>query len=110
MEPYSDERLIAELRALRPPPRPQFAAELDARAAAGFPRRAEEPVRPPWRRLAAWLQAQNPRRLALSLAGGAVAAILVATVVVSQTDRSGVVGHKTALDADQGQTSGPSHS
>jgi hypothetical protein len=39
MEPYNEERLIAELRALRPLPRPEFAAELDGRAAAGFPRR-----------------------------------------------------------------------
>jgi hypothetical protein len=40
MEPYSEDQLIAELRALRPAPRPAFAAELDERAAAGFPRRS----------------------------------------------------------------------
>lgn len=40
MEPLRDDQLIADLRALRPTPRPQFAAELDERAAAGFPRRS----------------------------------------------------------------------
>ena len=34
-----DDRLAAELRALRPAPSPEFAAKLDGRAAAGFPRR-----------------------------------------------------------------------
>ena len=41
MKPFRDDTdLAAELRALRPPPRPAFAAELDERAAAGFPRRS----------------------------------------------------------------------
>lgn len=40
MEPLRDDQLIADLQALRPTPRPQFAAELDKRAAAGFPRRS----------------------------------------------------------------------
>jgi len=40
MEPLRDDQLIADLQALRPTPRPQFAAELDERAAAGFPRRS----------------------------------------------------------------------
>jgi len=35
--------LVADLQALRPTPRPQFAAELDERAAAGFPRRSRLP-------------------------------------------------------------------
>jgi Domain of unknown function (DUF4349) len=43
MEPLRDDQLIADLRALRPSPRPQFAAELDERAAAGFPRRSRLP-------------------------------------------------------------------
>jgi hypothetical protein len=40
MEPTRDNQLIADLQALRPTPRPRFAAELDERAAAGFPRRS----------------------------------------------------------------------
>jgi hypothetical protein len=43
MEPLRDDQLIADLQALRPTPRPQFAAELDGRAAAGFPRRSRLP-------------------------------------------------------------------
>jgi len=39
MEPLRDDQLIADLQALRPTPHPEFAAELDKRAAAGFPRR-----------------------------------------------------------------------
>ena len=49
-------QLVADLRALRPTPRPEFAAELDERAAAGFPRRSRLP------------------RLSLRLACGPVAA------------------------------------
>src|ERR1043165_6096280 len=40
MEPLRDDQLIADLQALRPTPHPEFAAELDKRAAAGFPRRS----------------------------------------------------------------------
>jgi hypothetical protein len=43
MEPLRDDQLIADLQALRPTPRPRFAAELDERAAAGFPRRSRLP-------------------------------------------------------------------
>ena len=40
MDRFDDDTLFAELRELRPTPRPEFAAELDERAAAGFPRGA----------------------------------------------------------------------
>jgi hypothetical protein len=43
MEPLRDDQLIADLQALRPTPRPRFAAELDERVAAGFPRRSGLP-------------------------------------------------------------------
>ena len=39
MDRFDDDTLLAELRELRPTPRPEFTAELDERAAAGFPRR-----------------------------------------------------------------------
>jgi hypothetical protein len=39
MDRFDDDTLFAELRELRPVPRPEFTAELDGRAAAGFPRR-----------------------------------------------------------------------
>lgn len=83
-----DDRLVAELRALRPVPRPDFAADLDRRAAAGFPPRAGAGPREALARLADRLGARRPRRLTLSLAGAALAAILVATVIVSQVERS----------------------
>ena len=41
-----DDRLAEDLRALRPTPRPEFTAELDQRAAAGFPRRTRLPRAP----------------------------------------------------------------
>ena len=40
MDRFDDDRLIAELRELRPTPSPEFTAKLDERAAAGFPRRS----------------------------------------------------------------------
>jgi hypothetical protein len=43
METPRDDQLAAELRAMRPTPRPEFAAKLDERAAAGFPRRTRLP-------------------------------------------------------------------
>jgi hypothetical protein len=70
MEPLRDDQLIADLQALRPTPRPQFAAELDERAAAGFPRRSR-------------LRLQLPAlpTLRLLIPAGGVAAILLAIVV-----------------------------
>jgi hypothetical protein len=70
MEPFRDDQLIADLRALRPTPRPQFAAKLDARAAAGFPRRS---------RLG--LELPSLPSLRLLVPAGGVAAILLAVVV-----------------------------
>jgi hypothetical protein len=77
--------LAAELRAVRPTPRPEFASELDARAAAGFPRRGADAlgarVSGAFGRLGGRLNV-SPRRLLLPAGGLAMAAILVATVVI----------------------------
>lgn len=84
MEPPRDDQLIADLRALRPTPRPEFAAELDQRAAAGFPRRSQLRMKSPpafWTALRNKGRAQ-PRRLLLAAGGFALAAIVVATVLV----------------------------
>jgi hypothetical protein len=84
MEPPRDDQLIADLRALRPAPRPEFAAELDQRAAAGFPRRSRLPMKSPpvfWTALRNKGPAQ-PKRLLLAAGGFALAAIVVATVLV----------------------------
>jgi Domain of unknown function (DUF4349) len=100
METPRDEQLIADLQALRPAPRPEFTAELDQRAAAGFPRRTH------WR----WtpfdrLRAMQPRKLLIPAGGVAVLAIAVTTALVamhgprSQTtlnlDRSGGQGDQS---------------
>jgi Domain of unknown function (DUF4349) len=82
MEPFRDEdELIVELRALRPAPSPAFAATLDERAAAGFPRR---PLLGDHRleRLAAKLRALPPRQIAFSAGAAALASVAIATAVV----------------------------
>lgn len=78
METPRDDQLAADLRALRPAPRPEFAAELDQRAAAGFPR--------PWSVLEfsiQWLRAVQPRKLLIPAAGIALVAIALTTTVIA---------------------------
>jgi Domain of unknown function (DUF4349) len=74
MESHSyDSDLAVALTALRPTPRPEFAAELDARAAEGFPRHHGESSSR-LGRLAKGLRATPPRRLLLPAGGVAVIA------------------------------------
>jgi Domain of unknown function (DUF4349) len=80
-----DERLAEELRALRPEPRPEFAAKLDERAAAGFPRRTRLP-RPG---LPFDLSSLQPRRLALASGAMALLAIVAATALVATRESGG---------------------
>ncbi|HET8814807.1 MAG TPA: DUF4349 domain-containing protein [Solirubrobacterales bacterium] len=81
-----DDQLIADLRALRPAPRPQFAAKLDERAAAGFPRRSRLP------RISLAVPRISPRRLLLPAGGLAILAIAITTAVVAfQEDNNGEV-------------------
>jgi Domain of unknown function (DUF4349) len=77
MEPRRDEdQLVADLRALRPTPHPEFAEELDKRAAAGFPRRSRLP-----RISFGRLRAVPPKRLLIPAGGLAVVLIAVLTTV-----------------------------
>jgi Domain of unknown function (DUF4349) len=76
-----DTELIAELRSLRPAPEPKFAAALDERAAAGFPRRS--PVGSRIGGLLARLRTVPPRRIVAPAGATALAAIVVATAIVS---------------------------
>jgi hypothetical protein len=81
METPRDDQLAADLRALRATPRPEFAAELDQRAAAGFPRRSH------WR----WtpferLRAVKPQKLLIPAGGFAVLAIAIATAVTLSSE------------------------
>jgi Domain of unknown function (DUF4349) len=83
VDPFRDDTdFAAELRALRPAARPAFAAALDERAAAGFPRRSSA-ARSPLGRLAARARALPPRRLALSAGATALATLTVATAIVA---------------------------
>lgn len=86
MKPHRDDlNLTAELRALRPSPRPEFTAELDRRAEAGFPRR-EGSSASLFERATARLRTTAPRRLLVPAGAFAVAAIVVATAIVAISD------------------------
>jgi hypothetical protein len=86
MEPYRDDNeLMTELRGLRPEPRQEFTAELDERAAAGFPRRSSRESSS-LSGLVSWLRAVPPRRLVLSAGATALATVAVATVIVAATE------------------------
>lgn len=90
--------LAAELRALRPTPRPEFASELDARAAAGFPRRGGVGALGDRLSAAAGRLRISPRRLLAPAGGLAVASILVATVVVLSNESGGGQVQRTQID------------
>ncbi|HET7484902.1 MAG TPA: DUF4349 domain-containing protein [Solirubrobacterales bacterium] len=88
MEPRRDDLdLAAELRALRPKPRPEFAVELDRRAEAGFPRR-ERSSASLFERVAERLRTTPPRRLLVPAGALAVTAIVIATAIIATSDNS----------------------
>ncbi|HYJ22862.1 MAG TPA: DUF4349 domain-containing protein [Solirubrobacterales bacterium] len=118
MEPFRDDNeLIAELRALRPEPSQEFSAELDERAAAGFPRRSSRPDSPLTAPIAR-LRELSPRRLAFSGGAVALATIAIATVVVANggsksdpggylsplrpSERPSALSHSEHRDGNQG--------
>jgi hypothetical protein len=74
--------LGAELEALRPTPRTEFTAELDARLAAGFARGDRDRMRGVGR-LALSLRGVSLRRLLLPAGAAALAAIAIATVLIA---------------------------
>jgi hypothetical protein len=92
MGPFKDEtELAAALRELRPAPRPEFAAELDIRAVAGFPRGSR------WSavaRLRELFASMPPSRLIAPAGAIALTAVVIATAVVATTDS----GNPTAAD------------
>lgn len=117
MEPRRDEdQLVADLRALRPTPHPEFAAELDKRAAAGFPRRSRLP-----RLSFDRLRALPPKRLLIPAGGLAIVAIAAVTAVVatneggssageSNAGSAGTLGFLNKLDSDSQPDRSPSYS
>jgi hypothetical protein len=106
MDRFDDDTLFAELRALRPTPRPEFAAELDERAAAGFPRRSSASGSATlFARIAERRRALTPRRL-IPVLGGAMAVLIVATVVVAISQSGGSSSSSVARSLDMA-TSAP---
>src|ERR1700709_2045766 len=104
MEPFKDENdLIAELRALRPRPSQEFAAGLDERAAAGFPRRSGR-TDSPLRAFVARLRALPPRRLAFSAGATALATLALATALVTVNG-----AEDSGSPASGARTPGPPH-
>ena len=85
MEPRRDDLdLTAELHALRPTPSLEFATELDARAAAGFPRKGRRPARGLGDLLRV-LRETPPRRLLAPAGAFALTAIVIATALVASS-------------------------
>jgi|SRR4051794_18275679 len=95
MEPNRDDQLIADLQAVRPTPRPQFAAELDEQAAAGFPRRS---------RLRLSLPSLPAKRLLIPAGGLAVVAIAVITAASLGGSESGQVDLHSSIEATPRQS------
>ncbi|HEU5104571.1 MAG TPA: DUF4349 domain-containing protein [Solirubrobacterales bacterium] len=107
METPRDEQLAADLKALRPTPRPEFTAELDERAAAGFPRRSH------WRWTPfARLRAMQPRRLLIPAGGVAILAIAATTALVTSggSEQSSSGGSMLSYTADSEVNSTPPQS
>ncbi|MBS1887053.1 MAG: DUF4349 domain-containing protein [Actinobacteria bacterium] len=103
MDRFDDETMFAELRALRPAPRPEFAAKLDERAAAGFPRGAS-PSAGPFARLADRRRALSPRHRLVPVLATALATLVVATAAVSISQSGG--GSNATEDASLGMVAG----
>lgn len=112
MDRFDDDTLAAELRLMRPTPRPEFTADLDERAAAGFPRRmAPSATAWPFAWLAdRWREGSNRGRL-MPILAVALAALAVATGVVALAGSgSGGGGSHPLADSASGSVSAPSSS
>jgi hypothetical protein len=92
MDRFDDDTLLAELRELRPTPRPEFTAELDECAAAGFPRRHSRAGAGPFARLAAHLRdlrGMKAHQWLVPAVGLAIAVLAVGIVAVAIGGSSG---------------------
>jgi hypothetical protein len=109
MEPYRDDEITAALSALRPAPQPAFAAKLDARVAAGFPRESRLGEFSP---LEAFdrLRSLKPRQVLLPAGAFALTAIVIATIVVSEGNSGhsddGMLSYGAENNADVGTKAG----
>jgi hypothetical protein len=95
MDRFDDDTLVKELREIRPTPRPEFTAELDERAAAGFPRRDRASANPLTALAERW-HAASPRRRLIPVLATAFAVLVVATVVVGVSQSN--FGNTSASD------------
>ena len=94
MRPFRDDaELAGALREIRPTPRPEFAAELDARVASRF--RSDSRRASAASRFRARLASTPPRRLIAPVGALAVAAVVIATGVVATTETS----RRTSIDS-----------
>jgi len=107
--PKDDAKLIEELRAQRPRPRDEFAAELDERATAGFPRRGLlESVAAAPARVLARMRAVPPRRVVLG-AGAAsltVLAVVAAFALIGDNRSSEQLSGGNLLSLSEGDRAG----
>jgi hypothetical protein len=103
MESHRDQADIAiALRALRPTPSPEFAAGLDARVAAGFPR-GRRPLTDRLTTRFEHLRAVPPRRLLGPAGAVAVTAVVIATAVVATSESGNVRLNVAGTGAGQRQ-------
>ncbi|HEX4306073.1 MAG TPA: DUF4349 domain-containing protein [Solirubrobacterales bacterium] len=109
MDRFDDDTLFAELRELRPTPRPEFTADLDERAAAGFPRRSSPSAATmPFALLADRWRALSPRRRLVPVLAAAFAVLAVATAVVAIAEKG--TNSNPADEAVVGLVPGPGES
>jgi hypothetical protein len=103
MDRFDDDTLFAEVRELRPTPRPGFTAELDRRAAAGFPRGERSSASfKPFAVVAEWWKGRPlPKHLVPAL-GMAFTVLVVATVVVAVATSGGGSGSSSLERSDGG--------
>lgn len=88
MKPFSemrDDELAAALHSLRPEPSPAFAAELDQRVAAGFPRRSRALALNPFARF----RTGKPRRLVLGAGFATIVAVAAVATVIAASSGGG---------------------
>jgi hypothetical protein len=109
MDRFDDDTLLAELREMRPEPRPEFAAELDEWAAAGFPRRDSHASAGPFAKLADHLRdlrAKSARQWMVPAVGLAITVLAVAGVVVAVSSNGGAGGDLMTSATTSSESSG----
>lgn len=108
MDRFDDDTLLAELRELRPTPRPEFTAELDERAAAGFPRRDSRASTGRFATLTAHLpdlRGMTARQLLVPAVGLAITLFAVG-IIVAAIANSGGGQSSSAIALDEEATGG----